>query len=291
MCRCANVRKQHLQVKSWDLRPMHICTSTDCISNLQLLHLVAVQPPDGNFGRSYFNVVVGEGGDFVDGDNKRAMDADKQGWWQYFFHGTDGLLYYQGLALLAVNLHVILQAFNVHDFFQEYFHHLTVGPEIKETLIIFRCIRRNIHRLIVVNDLVYSAQEPFERDWLEQVVYRVQLERICSVFFVGGRKDHLRGVLQGFDEADAGKLGHVDVEKDQVYRMFLQHVHRLESVGAGTGHFQLLHVIDIFFQYPDSGRFIIYQQAFPYHNLQVDNLWTGIEPHCYPFPVAIVIAR
>ena len=76
----------------------------------------------------------------------------------------------------------------------------------------------------------HCADEPLERDGLEQVVHHVQVKPVQRIFFIRCCKDHHWRVLQRFEELDACNIGHFDVQEDQVHGLLLQITQRQRGI-------------------------------------------------------------
>ena len=75
------------------------------------------------------------------------------------------------------------------------------------------------------------------RERLEQVVDRMQVERLLRVLVVGRREDDAIAPAGELEHLEAGQLGHVDVEEDEVGRQLADRLRGVEAVLrlAGNG--------------------------------------------------------
>ena len=80
-------------------------------------------------------------------------------------------------------------------------------------------------------DFVEGAFESLGLDRLEQVVERVDAERIDGVPVVGGREDDSYVAIETLEQLEARQAGHLDVQEQHVDRVGLKEGERLDGVG------------------------------------------------------------
>ena len=80
--------------------------------------------------------------------------------------------------------------------------------------------------------------ETVEADRLQQIVGRLDLERVGGILLEGGDEDDLRAVLrrQGRGDAQAVLLRHLDVEQGEVGLQPLDRLGRFPAVAGGADH-------------------------------------------------------
>ena len=74
---------------------------------------------------------------------------------------------------------------------------------------------------------------------LQQVVKRVDLERLQRVLVEGGDEDDVRLRVDAFRELEPGEPGHADVEERDVGRLVVDSAQRFEPVGRERQHLEL----------------------------------------------------
>jgi hypothetical protein len=117
-----------------------------------------------------------------------------------------------------MDLQVIVHSFDEIDVSDGYFDEAVIGTEEK-------VFGQGIVFLLPVFEIfcgfVGGLQESFEGKRLEQVVYGFEIEAFYGVFAIGGgENDHGVG-LYGFIKLDACQGGHIDVQKEEFYRVLV----------------------------------------------------------------------
>ena len=77
-----------------------------------------------------------------------------------------------------------------------------------------------------------GSAQPFRLDGLDKVIQRVHVKCLERIFIVGGGKYHQRGLIEPLQQLKAVVSGHLDIEENQVGRVFGDGGQRFLAVGA-----------------------------------------------------------
>src|SRR5690606_22115124 len=128
---------------------------------------------DGYFCPSYLHIGPGEGRDPGKGNNEGSVDPEEQVSRQHPFHMVEGELYPEFPPSFQMQPYIIPVALQIKDLLQKDLDHLSVCPEIYESVGRRGCFSQ---RSIDLQDLIDGLQEPFKRNGFKQVICGIQLK-------------------------------------------------------------------------------------------------------------------
>src|SRR5262245_60471597 len=106
--------------------------------------------------------------------------------------------------------------------------------------------------------------------WFEQVIERVEFKRPYRILVVGRHKDDDRQLIGGkpFERPEAVEVGHLDGEKDEVWRAPPDRAQRLVTVRAFADDLELDSAAQQIADAPSRQNFVIdNQRAYGFHHL------------------------
>ena len=139
-------------------------------------------------------------------------------------------------ARLSVYMHlqILRHALDVAYVGNLYAHHLMLRlqEDILVCLLRLRFSGERQRRIVVLIAFLYAQSgttEVVQTERFEQIVYGVNLESVDSILRIGCGKDHKRRRHERAHKVHAVKVGHVDVDEDDVNAFVVDDVARFES--------------------------------------------------------------
>ena len=123
------------------------------------------------------------------------------------------------LVALQVYLHIVFQTFYEQDVVQTYLKQLVLALHIDEAVAVVDYLT-----LLLGEDLlrlVYHTDEVFVADGLQKIVESAYLVAVDGILAESCGKHNLRGLRYQCGKLQTAQVGHLDVEKQQVYLLLL----------------------------------------------------------------------
>ncbi len=118
---------------------------------------------------------------------------------------------------------------------------------------------------------VYGCRQTFRLDWFQQVIDRVDVKRLDRVLVVGGDEDEMRldsGSKEPPRHLEPGQTGHLHIEHDEIWRLFVDDPQRFDPVGRLPDDFDIVELAQQKAQFLPRQLFVVHDDRSKWQNFR-----------------------